>query len=217
MQRAVANEEGVRAVLDLAPSFAGEAAPTIDVSKLPGARVVGRLHGADEGATIDAGCVRAPSDRFVPGIESVLFERATALALRTSSAMDARLVVTDEREIEPGLVLSQRSGPSGERTVTLRHLLTFVGKDRDALLCSVSCVESEGQKACAAAVGSFAIEGPHMGPPEPGWLARSLFWSVDHAEIAAGVGAMAVLLGVIWILWRRPRGRRRGQAGWRGI
>ena len=195
--------------VDLDPSLAPRELTEPDVSKLPGARLVASFAVDGGGLEVSGGCVRAPSGRFVPGIEGVLFERATALVLRTSKLDPTELAVSKSSADEAGLFTQRLEGHTTERTLGIAHLLTFVGADRDALLCTVVCSSpsERGSGECAPVLETLRIVGSHAPPPDPGLLARTLFLAADHPRPAlATLGVVAALI-IAWVLARRPRPR----------
>ncbi len=179
-----------------------------DVSKLPGAHVVTAIGLRSGTIALRYGCVRAPSDRFVPGVESVLFERATALALRAAHETPSELGRTRGSSDETGgLYTEELEGRARDRKIAVAHALTFVGDDRDALLCTVVCSEDERDATCSRAVATLRVVGAHAPPPKPGIVSRAAFFAADHPTVALGGGALVVGLVVAWILRARPRGK----------
>jgi hypothetical protein len=185
--------------------------PSPDVSKLPGASFVGQLAYETQGIVVRAGCVRGPSDRFAPGIEGVLFERATFLVNKVAGVTPAELFVTstttDAPVLEQRLLGHERNG--GE--LAIKHALTFVGADSDVLLCSVVCVGrtatgagGQGDGPCARALDGFTIAGTPAPPPDPSLLVRSVFYVAEHpSSVLAGL-ALAGALAIAALLRFRP-------------
>lgn len=195
-----------RVLVDVPAGSTPFAVEAPDVSKLPGARVVstdGLEHG---GQKTRIGCVRAPSDRFVPGIEGVLFERATALALKAAGEAPSGLARTrGTSDAEGGLYTEGHEGAAGDRRIVVGHLLSFVGDERDALLCTAVCSEPASDKTCAASVGTLRLVGPHPPPPTPGLVARGAFFAADHPTLSLSLAAVVTGMVVARLLSNRPK------------
>lgn len=186
------------------------ALPSIDVSAVPGARVTVRRGFADEAMAVRVACVIAPSDRWAPGLEELVLGRATGLA-------QASVGVAIERwEAGPittvGARFEQRvTGRSGGReAAAIAHALGFVGRDHEALLCSIACASKGGGSACAGVLDRSTIAGQLEGPPPPSLLVRAV---LSAAENPFGAGILFAALSAIAIaalLRTRPRvpGRR---------
>jgi len=186
---------------------------TPDVSRMPGAVLVASVvYGAAPGTRVRAGCARGPSDRFAKGIEDVLFDRATSFALATEGVTPDELAVVDGGgAIEDGLVSQHRSGKAKvepgapERAIALEHVLTFAGRDRDVLLCSVLCVGP--RTSCEDVSRSLHVEGAHALPPPPSLLTRSVFFAADHPLVALALVGLVFVGASAFIVNRRSRGR----------
>ncbi|MEZ4307165.1 MAG: hypothetical protein R3F14_03860 [Polyangiaceae bacterium] len=176
---------GVKLRLTVGPAATEEAdsaLPVVDVSAVPGARVVMRRGFTMPEAHVRAACVTAPADRWAPGIEELVLGRATGLAIGGLGAKIDRW--------EPGAIRAEGgrfeqtlTGRAGEREAAwIRHELVFVGSDHDALLCSVGC---EGA-ACREVVSSVAIEGTLVGPPPPSLLVQAVLWGSGAALSGGG-------------------------------
>lgn len=182
------------------------ALPAIDVSAVPGARVVLRSGAVSPSATVRAACVTAPSDRWAPGIEELVLGRATGLATAGLGAAVDRW--------EPGPItwadgrFEQRlTGRAGEREVAaIRHTLGFVGPGHDVLLCSVGCAGP----GCGEVLAATEIEGTLVGPPPPSALVRAVLLAAERPYEALVACALAAAALVAALLARRPRvpGRR---------
>jgi hypothetical protein len=193
------------------------ALPVVDVSGLAGARVLLRRGFAGvaegEGVALRAGCVAGPSDRWAPGVEDLVFDRATSIA-RGVIAADIKELSAAPIKAE-GRLLSQRFQGQGTRreapsevSIEGRHVLAFAGEDREAVLCTLVCIEPSGRAPrCATLVEAASLEGALMEAPPPSLLVRALIAAATHP---ARAGALAVVLGalvVAVILARRPRPR----------
>jgi hypothetical protein len=186
--------------------------PVIDVSRLPGASIaLRRGFAGGDGSSLRALCVTAPSERWAPGVEELVLERATGL-LR--GALGGELTRLDLGAIDrSGLRFEQRL--EGELTragatfgVRGKHLLGFAGEAKTAALCSVVCVEpGAAAKGCTARVDEFRAEGVWTSAPPPSLLVRGILFAADQPMVALGaLGALA--LGIVaLVLWRRPKPR----------
>jgi len=152
--------------------------PRVDLSAIAGARVTLRrgVEGA-AGIRLRALCATAPSDRWAPGVEDLVLDRASALArtaapgpierweigpLRSSGAPAATAPGTQAPSGDagaPSMGGSQRfeqafqgvaRGSEGDLAVRGRHLLAFAGEERAALLCTVLCAEPGPRDGAAA-------------------------------------------------------------------
>lgn len=209
----------VRFVLAL-PEGALEVSPlsAVNVAGLPGVTVVLQRGfraslGASGEASIAVGCVRGPSDKWAPGVEELVFARATSIARGSIGADLERL---DARPIRSeNLVIDQRLSGEGARLgepvlVEVRHLLGFAGEAREGVLCSVVCVEprSEGSGTrCGGLVASASLEGALMEAPPPSALVRLILAAAERPLHAGVVFAVFGLAVVAIVLARRPRSR----------
>lgn len=199
----VALPEGAREVTE---------APAVNVGGLPGVSVVLRkgFRVADAGS-LGIGCVRGPSDKWAPGVEELVFARATSIAKGSLGVslerLDARPIRSENRVIEQRLSGEGTTGAGGS-LVEMRHLLVFAGEAREGVLCSVACVEVRGASLkCSELVSSASFQGSLMEPPPPSLLVRLILAS---AERPLHAGALVLVLGiaaVAIVLVRRPRPR----------
>jgi hypothetical protein len=192
------------------------ALPAIDVSGLAGAKVaLRRGFVGQEGVSLRAGCVMGPSDKWAPGVEELVLDRATSMARR---ALEADITRLDVGPIQPeGRLFTQLlhgQATRHEATVVIegRHALGFAGEARDAVLCTVVCVAPVGRapalpSACEELARASSLEGALTEPPPPSVMIRLILASAER-PLAAGV-ALSVLavLAVAVILARRPRPR----------
>jgi len=170
----------------------------LDVSKLPGAVLVSRRAFEKGTDAVHAGCARAPSDRWVDGIQGVLFERATALALRAASVTPSALAPVESESTDR--VFRQRlEGRIDDRPLSVEHALFFVGARRDVELCTVVAVGAPRPR--------LEVSGKLEAPPAPGLLLRTLVGSAEHPVVAGTALAVLGALIVALVLWRRPRTR----------
>lgn len=184
----------------------------IDVSAVPGARVVALRGFADGAVTVRAACVVAPSDRWAPGLEELVLGRATGLA---AAGLRVPIERWDAGPIEKRSDrFEQRvSGRVGDREAAgIAHTLAFVGKEHEVLVCSVACAAAPDapRQACASALAGSGVTGALAAAPPPSPLVRSVLFAAEKpyetAAIAIVLGALAIAL----LLARRPRvpGRR---------
>jgi hypothetical protein len=184
--------------------------PRFEVSGLPGAHIALRRGFRDDaGIALHVACVEAPSDRWAPGIEDVVFNVANGVAHR---AMGERLeleqwdvghFVSQDQHFEQKL--SGRAKREGSPVKLLgKHLLGFEGARRDVVLCSVLCDEPQDHGECAGIVAQSNLTGLVPAPP-PSLLVRTVLFA---AEKPWDAGALAGLLGVVLVavvLAKRPR------------
>jgi hypothetical protein len=182
-----------------APGEATARTPAPDVSKLAGAKVVAWLELEAAGSHTVAGCIRGPSGRFAPGIEDVLFERATWLAQSSLAVAPRELATTSQHATANGFDQT-KTGKVDRGIFIVSHAITFDGEASDLLLCSVAC---EGE--CNGV--ALTIDGDPPPVPPPNAVVRSFLWAADRPRISLGALGALVLLVVAVILWRRPRPR----------
>lgn len=182
-----------------APGEAVVRTPAPDVSKLAGAKVVAWLELEDAASHTVAGCIRGPSDRFAPGIEDVLFERATWLAQSSLGVKPRELALTSQHATASGFDQT-KTGKVDRGTFLVTHAITFDGEASDLLLCSLAC---EGE--CNGV--ALTIEGTPPPVPAPNVFVRSFLWGAERPRLSLGLLGALVLVVVAVILWRRPRPR----------
>lgn len=190
--------------------------PAVDLSAIAGARVALRrgVEGPD-GLRVRALCAAAPSDRWAPGAEELVLDRATALARSGAPGEVTRWEAAPIRVLAgaPGGFEQRFEGIAREGEAALavrgRHLLGFAGEDREALLCSVLCAEPAAGAAeltrCAAMVSEAALEGALQPAPAPGLMVRGILLAAEHPRPAAGIVAVVAAMGIALMLARRPR------------
>ncbi|EYF02325.1 Hypothetical protein CAP_7254 [Chondromyces apiculatus DSM 436] len=190
-----------------------------ELSSVAGARVVAwhSLVGPDH-VRLQALCATAPSDRWVPGIEEIVLDRAMALTRRgvpgeivrwEPGAVRAAPAGTGS-SFEQGFTGGARQG-EGSRAVRGRILLGFEGEERSALLCSVLCTEpavaSAAGSGCESLVEATALEGELAAPPAPGAVVRGLLLVAEHPRPVGAALVLAAVTGIVVLLQRRPRHR----------
>jgi hypothetical protein len=198
------------------------ALPAIDVSGLAGARVAlrrGFVRQEGEGVSLRAACVIGPSDKWAPGVEELVLDRATSMVRRAlETGADADIHRLDVGPIQPeGRLFTQLfHGQARRHEVTVvvegRHALGFVGEARDAVLCTVLCVAPLGQaparaSACEDLARATSLEGALMEAPPPSVMVRLILVSAERPLAAGIVLAVLAVLAVAVILARRPRPR----------
>lgn len=185
-----------------------EALPAIDVSAVAGARVTLRRGADADGLSLRAVCATAPSRTWAPGVEQLVLDRASGFvreALGVPIARwDAGPIGAVSHRFEQGF---EGAGGPGDHPVAIRgrHVLGFVGRDHDAALCSVVCVEPAPRARCGALVDAAHLEGALVAPPEPSLLVRSILLAAEQPLATAATFAALASAGVAVLLWRRPR------------
>lgn len=190
--------------------------PPPAVERLPGARMEG-FAVADAGPLVlQLGCARAPSDRWVPGLETVVLERATSLAFGPLGLRPGPLERRDPPAIAGATAVARLAGDAGGgRRLDVAHVLAFAGEDADAVACSALCLAPGGDDRCAEVVGGLALVGGLVPAPPPGPFARAVSWSAEHPPFAAAIAAVLGVAIVAALLARRPprpTSRRAGAA-----
>lgn len=185
--------------------------PRLDVSGVPGARVVARRGFRDGDRLERVACVRAPSDRWAPGVESLVLERATGIAAATMPEVGA-WSGGEVRAAGPRFEQTLEAQSSTKRAA-MRHILGFVadaGAAPDVVACTLTCVEpaSSASAACRAWVDGARAEGAFVSAPPPGLGTRAIFAGAERPYHAAALAAVVSVSIVAWILARRPRPRR---------
>jgi len=190
--------------------------PLVDVPPTAGVEVVAwrgwtaSLAAAVTPTTIRGACLRAPSDRWAPGVESLVLGRATAIAQRSASVESIRWEPSAIRAVGPRFeqTLSGQAARDGAPvTVALRHVLAFVGERREAALCTVLCVEPRSDSRCQAIVEAAEPVGTFEAPPPPGIAIRTILLAAEHPQLAGALAVMLAAALVAIILHRRPRPR----------
>ena len=186
--------------------------PTFEVSGLPGARVSLRSGYFDAvGTSVHLACVEAPSDRWAPGMEEIVFSMANGLGHRAMSgrmaieSWDAGSIVSKDERFD-----QQLSGKAKREQTTVkllgRHVLGFEGAKKDVVLCSVICDGNEGreQDTCSTIVNGAALDGL-VAAPSPSLLVQAVFFTAEKPVQAACVVGILGMLIVGLVLAKRPR------------
>ena len=189
-----------------------EKLPRFDVSGLPGARIALRRGFLDDtGSSVLVACVEAPSDKWAPGMEDVVFGVAGGVAHRATSERltlerwDVAEVVSQDKHFEQKLSgTAQRKGSSVK--LLGKHVLGFEGARHDVVLCSTLCDEPRDQDACATIVAQSNLDGLVAAPP-PSLVVQTVFFAAERPWDALGVTGVVGLLLVGFVLAKRPRPR----------
>ena len=175
------------------------------VLPVPGAAVVLSAAWLRGPTRFEVACARAPTRIWVPGLEGVVLDAASATVRRVTEL--STLAVTPLGP-EGGLERQSFSGQSSDRSAVGRHLLGFLGEARDVVVCTAVCTTSLASRAsagCDAWLESLRVEAAFVNAPAPGWLVRRGFEAAEHPRVAAaGVAAIGLLLCAL-LLARRPR------------
>lgn len=191
--------------------------PPVDLPATAGVEIVAwrgwtaSLAAAAAPTTVRVACVRAPSDRWAPGVESLVLARATAIAQRAASVESARWEPSAIRAVGPRFeqIISGHAERDGAPvTVALRHVLAFAGERRDASLCTLLCVEPRTDARCQAIIEAAEPAGTFQAPPPPGLMIRAILLAAEHPQVAGALAAALAAALVAIILQRRPRPRR---------
>lgn len=206
----------VSLVVTLPPGAVDEPAeslPVIDVSRLPGATIALRRGFRSEGLELRAICVAAPSDRWAPGVEDLVLERASGLVRGALGGEVERFNLGALDRGGSGPSFAQRFEGAVRRSgepwaMRGEHLLGFAGEARTAILCSVVCAEPGAQaKRCGALVDQVKPVGAWTIAPPPSLLIRAILFTAERPEIALAIAGALVLAIVALVLSRRPRPR----------
>jgi hypothetical protein len=194
---------GVRIEVELAG--ARELPPPQFDPALPGASIL--LRGAWQSglARLDLACVTAPARGWLPGLQDTVLDAASA-KLREAAGLaelSAGPIARRERYFEQPIEWR------GDGVIARgRHVLGFIGAERDALVCSMVCTARAGTS-CDEPMSSFRLAADFVNEPEPGFMARAVASVIRAPRLAAATGAGWVIVAVGLLLYFRPRPRRR--------
>jgi hypothetical protein len=188
-----------------------EASPrALDLGGMTGTRVVLHRAFASGDAHTTIACVVAPTTFWVPGLEAMLLDAASAKARVGAglATLSTRPVVGERPTVQEFV----GSGPGVHASG--RHVLGFVGDARDVLVCSALCLEpataGTARPVCDEAVLGWSVETSFVEAPPPGLLMRLALSAADSPRAALASGLVAAALVVIALLRTRPRpGRSR--------
>jgi hypothetical protein len=189
---------------------AEEALPKFELGPVSGARVTLRAGFTGAFGVERIACATAPASGYAPGVEDLVFGRATQIARSALSGV-SRLEPSAARATPNGF--EQRldgdavmEGASAH--VAGRHLFAFTGRGASAVVCSIVCVERV-PGGCASSIDGATLEGALGGTPPPSLAITALFAGIAHPEMSLAALALAGA-AVTWIvLARRPRSRSR--------
>lgn len=192
-------------VVATSPWAFSEPTRTLDVSKLPGAKLVGAVEFFGADAEGIGGCVRAGSERYLRGLEAVVFEKASYGLLKSLGIAP----IEQRFELEPDrdrIMRRTHSGMTERGPFLIQHQLNFL-EDGDLLLCSTACIG----RACEAL--SLETEGLGAEPPRPGLFMRALEQAIEAPWTALGAVSIAGAAILAILIARRDRREPREQAG----
>lgn len=185
------------------------AAPAIDVSALAGASTPVVLGWRTAAGSVQTLCVLAPSSRWMPGLEALVFGRATQIATQGLAQENKENQGKSPEFWEPGPIGRETRGDPGSAIVltqtivgrtngrvvaAIDHALAFTEGGSSAVLCSIACAgdavvpgarRTSGSASPPSAPGPAATEGAfHCGEA---WIQGDL-----APEPAPGVAFRAV-------------------------
>lgn len=206
------------AMPDGAIAEAPSALPAIDVSTLPGATVPVRVGFSAGEMSVRAVCATAPSRGWAPGVEQIVMGRASQIARGAIGGEIARFDATDtlavgarfeqrfEAEVKRDGASASASASASARVIG-KHVLGFAGESRDAIVCSVVCVEPVGARACGGMIDGARAEGAWVEAPAASVVVRGILLAAERpVEATAGVGVVAMMMAAV-VIARRPRPR----------
>jgi hypothetical protein len=183
--------------------------PAFELGPLSGARVTLRAGYSGEFGLLRIACATAPSKGYAPGVEDLIFGRATQIE-RSVLADVVRLDAAPPRATANGFeqrLEGEAMLDAVRSRVVARHLLAFTEGGSGAVVCSVACVERVAN-GCASSIDQAKLEGALASPPPPSFVTTALFAGVENPVAASSAFAIAfVAIAWFWIA-RRPRSRR---------
>jgi hypothetical protein len=184
--------------------------PAVDLSNVPGGRIVARRAYRDTAFALRAICVAAPARGWAAGVEEIILGRASQLAKEALGADVSSFAAGGAKEVGAGFEERFEGQVRREGEVLAirgRHWLGFAGTPREALVCTVACTEPAPAHTCEAVVAAATPTGVWLEAPPPNLLARSLmlaasspWWALAVFVAVSFVIATAVIVG-------RPRPR----------
>ncbi len=191
---------------------ADSALPVIDVSNLPGARIVARLGYRRDALTLRVLCAAAPAGGWASGVEEIVLARATQLARGALGGEVQGFTLSESTAVGPRF--EQRfawRSHQGDAALAVngRNWLGFAGDDpREAVVCTVACTEPEATTvACDGLLSEAAAVGTWLEAPPPNLVARGLMLAAQRPREAAGLLLLASLTFAALVIARRPRPR----------
>ncbi|MDW8249586.1 MAG: hypothetical protein RMJ98_09820 [Myxococcales bacterium] len=203
------------------------ALPQVDLTELPGSRIVLRRgvqqtsSGLDhQGASLFAVCLQAPSTALPPHADEVAFDRMEVRIREEFTRDGAQMnLFAPGPRVELGklqvLPFSGEATPLKARSGIKKYLrgknfVGFVGEPPEILVCSFACVETSTvpHTLCGPVVESASLEGVFVPPPRPSALVRAALRVRERTVPALGLllGALLIFAGAGVVLWpaRRP-------------
>lgn len=181
----------------------------IDVSGLKGATIPLSVGFRRDALTLRTACVTAPSQGFVPGVEGLVLERATAIATATIGGV--LHVTTKDPEVVDRRFEQRFEGTVQREPEALslqgRHWMGFAGSARDAVVCTIVCTEPSSLSSCRGLVEGARAEGAWMEAPPPSMVVRGIFYGAAHPGVAGAIGGAVLLFSTALVIARRPRPR----------
>ncbi len=178
----------------------------VDLSAVPGAKLaLQRAYRLPGGGAVELVCATAAADLWVPGLEGAVLAGASAM-VRERAGLSA--LSSEPIESVAGHWQQSFAGSAAQPSPVLasgRHVLGFVGADRDALVCSLVCSAPPPADPCFALSAGLEVRGPLGPPPEPGMGGAMLSWAAAHPLAALLIAGAVGLMVVAQILIRRPR------------
>lgn len=175
----------------------------VDVSMVPGARVVLAHAWRATDSAIEAVCVVAPTSHWLPGLEATVLAGAIA-RVRVAGSLDAMI----RGPIEGAGTPFRQVFTGSAHGVSARgvSVLGFVGEEREAVLCTAACVATvEG--ACSLDFEGASLVAELRAPPEPGPWLRAATAAAEHMRVTAAGAVLLTAAFAALLLARRPRPR----------
>lgn len=206
-----APELGFRVTLPATLAPVSDAAlPTIDVSRLPGARLVTRIGWSDDATPVAARtevfvlCAEAPSAHFAPGLEEMAFSYASSFARRHLEPTGLT-VWHGSAPTSGDARFTQRVSAEGSRRAELVHVLAFVGDARDVALCTLACVEPKDARACDGVLATAEPMGAFVAAPPPSPIASAVLFAAEHTHASLAAVALVAAAITLGLVVKRPR------------
>lgn len=178
--------------------------PPVELAGVAGAVLVARRGFTDGRETLRVACVRAASDRWAPGVEGLVLDRASALAKGTVPAIERWS--TSSPTMIAGSFEQTLEGRGEHQHAVIHHVLGFVGPEHAAVLCTTTCAGPDLGSCVVRAEATRAL-GAFVGPPAPSLWVRAILAAAGRPHEAAGLGVALAFMAVGLVLWRRPRPR----------
>ncbi len=198
--------EHVRLSIPLPDDARQRAITPLDLSAAGGAKLaLQRAWALPDGGSLEVACVRAAAHLWVSGLEGGVLAGASPMvrdraSLSVLEPQAIKLVAGHwQQSFEASATEPSPLQASG------RHVLGFVGADRDVLLCSLVCSGPPPAELCLALSAGLEVQGELLPPPEPGMVAATLSFAAAHPRTALTIGGIGALMVAALIVIRRPR------------